>query len=41
MYVEGISGNNIHVSQYNFNNVGEYSTMTIPATGLYFIHFPK
>lgn len=39
MYVEGVSGNNIYVSQYNFNNTGEFSTMTIPASGLYFIHF--
>ncbi|GAC1369817.1 MAG: hypothetical protein NVSMB39_2050 [Candidatus Saccharimonadales bacterium] len=39
MYVEGVSGGSIYVSQYNFNNTGEYSTMTIPASGLYFIHF--
>jgi surface antigen len=39
MYVEGVSGGNIYVSQYNFGNNGEFSTMTIPASGLYFIHF--
>ncbi|HEY6736732.1 MAG TPA: CHAP domain-containing protein [Candidatus Saccharimonadia bacterium] len=39
MYVEGVSGGNIIVSQYNYSNRGEYSTMTIPAAGLYFIHF--
>jgi surface antigen len=39
MYVESVSGGNINVSQYNYANNGEYSTMTIPASGLYFIHF--
>lgn len=39
MYVEGVSGSNVYVSQYNYANRGEYSTMTIPAAGLYFIHF--
>lgn len=39
MYVEGVSGGNVFVSQYNFGNRGEYSTMTVPASGLYFIHF--
>lgn len=39
MYVEGVSGGKIYVSQYNYGNRGEYSTMTIPASGLYFIHF--
>lgn len=39
MYVESVSGNSVFVSQYNFGNAGEYSTMTIPQSGLYFIHF--
>ncbi|HSX41187.1 MAG TPA: CHAP domain-containing protein [Candidatus Saccharimonadales bacterium] len=39
MYVEGVSGGNITVSQYNFGNNGEYSTMSISASGLQFIHF--
>lgn len=39
MYVEAVSGGKVTVSQYNFANAGEYSTMTISASGLYFIHF--
>lgn len=39
MYVENVDGNKIHVSQYNYGNRGEYSEMTIPSSGLYFIHF--
>ncbi|QQR51782.1 CHAP domain-containing protein [bacterium] len=39
MYVEAVSGGKVYVSQYNYGNNGEYSTMTIPAGGLYFIHF--
>ncbi|TAK88810.1 CHAP domain-containing protein [Patescibacteria group bacterium] len=39
MYVESVSGRMITVSQYNFNNAGEYSVMTIPSDNLYFIHF--
>lgn len=39
MYVEAVSGGKVYVSQYNYGNNGEYSTMTIPASGLYFIHF--
>ncbi len=39
MYVESVSGSNISVSQYNYANNGEYSTMTIPSSGLSFIHF--
>jgi surface antigen len=39
MYVEGVFGGQIHVSQYNYGNRGEYSEMTISASGLYFIHF--
>jgi surface antigen len=39
MYVEAVNGNTILVSQYNFANNGEYSTMSISASGLYFIHF--
>jgi len=41
MYVEHVlnSGSQISVSQYNFNNSGEYTTMTIPSANLTFIHF--
>lgn len=39
MYVEAVSGNNIYVSQYNYGTPGTYSTMTISAGGLYFLHF--
>jgi surface antigen len=39
MYVEGVSGGTILVSQYNFYGNGQYSTMSISASGLYFIHF--
>lgn len=40
MYVEGVSGGNITVSQYNFSNNGQYSMMTVPATFAdAFIHF--
>lgn len=39
MYVESVQGGKVHVSQYNYGNNGEYSEMTIPASGLSFIHF--
>jgi surface antigen len=40
MYVEAVlPGGKIHVSQYNYGVPGTYSEMTIPAAGLYFIHF--
>ena len=42
MYVESVSGNQISVSQYNYDTgsgPGRYSEMTIPASNLYFIHF--
>lgn len=39
MYVEFVSGNSVHVSQYNYGAPGTYSEMTIPSAGLYFIHF--
>lgn len=40
MYVEAVYGDGrILVSQYNFNNTGEYSEMVISARGLEFIHF--
>lgn len=39
MYVEAVSGDSIYVSQYNYEMEGLYSTMTISASGLYFIHF--
>jgi surface antigen len=40
MYVEAVSGNMVTVSQYNFAGHGEYSTMSISAGGILFIHFP-
>jgi surface antigen len=39
MYVEGVSGGSIFVSQYNAALDGRYSTKTISASGLVFIHF--
>jgi surface antigen len=39
MYVEAVDGDYITISQYNYNNTGEYSLMTVPAAGLVFIHF--
>lgn len=39
MWVEQVSGNQIYVSQYNYNLDGEYSEMWINARGLNFIHF--
>lgn len=41
MYVENVNGNGtIRVSQFNYTLRGEYSEMTVNASGLYFIHFP-
>ena len=40
MYVESVNGNGtINISQYNANWDGKYSTNTISASGLVFIHF--
>jgi surface antigen len=39
MYVEAVNGGSVYVSQYNYGVPGTYSTMTIPASGLYFLHF--
>jgi surface antigen len=40
MYVESVNGNGtINISQYNVNLDGRYSTATVSASGLYFIHF--
>ncbi|HVE80559.1 MAG TPA: CHAP domain-containing protein, partial [Candidatus Dormibacteraeota bacterium] len=40
MYVERVNGNGtIDISQYNAENQGLYSTNTISASGLQFIHF--
>ncbi|HEX5744346.1 MAG TPA: CHAP domain-containing protein [Candidatus Saccharimonadales bacterium] len=40
MYVESVNGNGtINISQYNAGLDGRYSTNTISAAGLYFIHF--
>ncbi len=41
MYVESIDwvNNTVHVSQYNFNFTGNYSTSDVDIAGLEFIHF--
>lgn len=39
MYVEAVLGDTITVSQFNYNNTGEFSQMTVPWAGLTFIHF--
>ncbi len=39
MYVESVHDNTVHVSQYNANWDGTYSTSDVSASGLYFIHF--
>jgi surface antigen len=39
MWVEGVSGNYIHVSQYNYDLQGHYSEMTINGAGLIYIYF--
>jgi len=39
MWVDGVSGNYIHVRQYNFNLDGNYSEMTINGAGLTYIYF--
>ena len=40
MWVEGVSGNTIYVSQYNYDYQGHYSEMSINASGLTYIYFP-
>jgi surface antigen len=39
MWVEGVSGNTIYVSQYNYDYTGHYSEMSISASGLTYIYF--
>jgi surface antigen len=39
MWVEGASGNTIHVSQYNYDLAGHYSEMNINGSGLIYIYF--
>lgn len=41
MYVEAVinGGSTIYVSQYNYGWAGEYSEMTLPASGLVYIYF--
>ncbi len=39
MYVESVHGNMVHVSQYNANWDGQYSTSDVSIAGLQFIHF--
>ena len=41
MIVESVSGNTIHVSQYNFYGTGEYSTMDIKNSGITLLRFPN
>jgi surface antigen len=40
MVVESVSGDWVHVSQYNFYGTGEYSTMDIKKSGVIFLRFP-
>jgi surface antigen len=41
MYVEAVNGDGtIQISQYNGDYNGSYSTATVSASGLSFIHFP-
>ena len=39
MWVEGVSGHYIRVSQYNYDLAGHYSEMTINGSGLIYIYF--
>lgn len=39
MWVEGVSGSTIHVSQYNYDLAGHYSEMSINGSGLIYIYF--
>lgn len=41
MVVESVSGDWVHVSQYNFYGTGEYSTMDIKTSGVVFLRFPS
>jgi peptidoglycan hydrolase CwlO-like protein len=41
MVVESVSGDWVHVSQYNFFGTGEYSTMDIKKSGVIFLRFPN
>ncbi|HPF31280.1 MAG TPA: CHAP domain-containing protein [Candidatus Saccharibacteria bacterium] len=40
MVVESVSGDWVHVSQYNYWGTGEYSTMDIRNSGVVFLRFP-
>jgi surface antigen len=39
MWVEGVSGSTIYVSQYNYDLAGHYSEMSINGSGLIYIYF--
>ena len=39
MYVEAVNGSYITVSQFNYDNTGEFSRMAVPSDGLEFILF--
>jgi surface antigen len=39
MWVEGVSGNTIYVSQYNYDLAGHYSEMSINSSGLLYLYF--
>ena len=41
MVVESVSGDTVHVSQFNFYGTGEYSTMDIKTSGVVFLRFPS
>ncbi len=40
MIVDSVSGDTMHVSQYNFYGTGEYSTMDIKNSGVILLRFP-
>lgn len=39
MWVEGVNGNTIYVSQYNYDLAGHYSEMSLNGSGLIYIYF--
>jgi surface antigen len=39
MIVESVSGNTMHVSQFNFYGTGEYSTMDVQNSGVVLLRF--
>jgi len=41
MIVDGVDGDTLHVSQYNFYGTGQYSTMDIKNSGIILLRFPN